>query len=124
MAALWTVNPALGKATASALQSPQPPSAQAVLTPLLNEIAAVPAPFLLALDDYHEVDARPVDELLTFLLEHLPPQLHVVITTRQDPNLPLARLRMRGRLTELRAADLRFTVAVAKARALGILTPV
>ena len=111
LAALQTVDPLLGKAAAAALQSPQPPTAQAVLTPLLNEIAALPDPFILVLDDYHEVDARPVDELLTFLLEHLPPQLHMVITTREDPNLPLARMRARGQLTELRAADLRFATA-------------
>lgn len=110
VAALRTVAPELGQTAAAALQSPQPPPAQAVLTPLLNEIAAVPNPFMLVLDDYHEIDARPVDELLTLLLEHLPPQLHLVITTREDPNLPLARLRVRDQLTELRAADLRLTV--------------
>jgi LuxR family maltose regulon positive regulatory protein len=110
VAALQTVDPALGQATTTTLQAPQLPAAQAVLTPLLNEIAAVPDPFILVLDDYHEVDARPVDELLTFMLDHLPPPLHLVITTREDPNLPLARLRARGQLTELRAADLRFTV--------------
>jgi LuxR family maltose regulon positive regulatory protein len=103
------VDPALGQATATALQAPQAPAAEAVLTPLLNEIAARPEPFTLVLDDYHEVDSRPVDELLTFLLDHQPPGMHLVITTREDPNLPLARLRARGQLTELRAADLRFT---------------
>ena len=110
VAALRTVAPELGQAAAAALQSPQPPPAQALLTPLLNEIAAVGESFMLVLDDYHAVDAHPVDELLTFLLEHMPPQLHLVITTREDPNLPLARLRVRGQLTELRAADLRFTL--------------
>jgi LuxR family maltose regulon positive regulatory protein len=109
VAALRKVAPELGQTAAAALQSPQPPPAQAVLTPLLNEIAAVSDPFMLVLDDYHEVDAHPVDEALAFLLNNLPPQLHLVITTREDPNLPLARLRVRGQLTELRAADLRFT---------------
>jgi LuxR family maltose regulon positive regulatory protein len=109
LAALRTVDPALGQATATALQAPQAPAAEAVLTPLLNEIAARPEPFTLVLDDYHEVDSRPVDELLTFLLDNQSPGLHLVITTREDPNLPLARLRARGQLTELRAADLRFT---------------
>ena len=65
---------------------------------------------MLVLDDYHAVDSRPIDEAMTFLLDNLPPQLHLVITSREDPNLPLARLRVRGLLTELRAADLRFTV--------------
>ena len=68
---------------------------------------------MLVLDDYHAIDSKPVDETLTFLLEHLPPQMHLVITTREDPHLPLARLRARGQLTELRAADLRFTSAEA-----------
>ena len=68
---------------------------------------------ILVLDDYHLIDSRPVDLALTFLLEHLPRQMHLVITTREDPQLPLARLRARGRLTELRAADLRFSPAEA-----------
>jgi LuxR family maltose regulon positive regulatory protein len=67
--------------------------------------------FLVVLDDYHAVDSQPVDNALTFLLDHLPPQMHLVIATREDPHLPLARLRARGQLTELRAADLRFTPA-------------
>ena len=67
----------------------------------------------MVLDDYHVIDSKPVDEALTFLIEHAPPQMHLVITTREDPHLPLARLRARGQLTELRAADLRFTPAEA-----------
>ena len=65
--------------------------------------------FVLVLDDYHVIDARPVDEALTFLLDHLPPGMHLLIATREDPQLPLARLRVRGQLTEVRATDLRFT---------------
>src|SRR6185503_5187011 len=65
--------------------------------------------FILALDDYHMVDARSIDDALTFLIEHLPPQMHLVITTREDPALPIPRLRARGQLIELRASDLRFT---------------
>ena len=68
---------------------------------------------ILVLDDYHVIDSQPVDQALTFLVEHLPPQLHLVIASREDPSLPLARLRARGQLTELRAADLRFTPAEA-----------
>ena len=96
-----------------ALQSPQPPPTEAILTALLNEITTLPDNFVLVLDDYHVIDATAVDDALTFLLEHLPPQMHLVITTREDPQLPLARLRARGQLTELRAADLRFTPAEA-----------
>jgi LuxR family maltose regulon positive regulatory protein len=91
------------------LQTPQPPPLEAILTPLLNALSIAPEPFVLVLDDYHLIDSRPVDQTLTFLLEHLPPRMHMVIATREDPDLPLARLRVRRQLTELRAADLRFT---------------
>ncbi len=99
----------IGKGALSMLQSPQPPPAEAVLTSLINEIAAIPDRIILVLDDYHLIEAQPIHDALTFLLEHLPPQMHLVIATREDPHLPLARLRARGQLTELRAADLRFT---------------
>ena len=79
------------------------------LTNLINEIATIPNNFILVLDDYHLTDSKAVDSALTFLVEHQPPQMHLVITTREDPNLPLARLRVRDQLTELRAVDLRFT---------------
>ncbi len=102
--------PELGKELLTLLQSPQLPSTDSILTTLVNDIAAIPDDFNFVLDDYHVVDAPPVDEALAFLLEHLPPQLHLVMTTREDPNLPLARLRVRGQLTELRAADLRFSL--------------
>ena len=89
-----------------------PPSrhpANSLLTSLLNEISAVPESFILVLDDYHAIDSSAVDQAVAFVVEHLPPQMHLVIATREDPPLPLARLRARGQLTELRAADLRFT---------------
>lgn len=113
VAALQTVKAGIGEGLLAALQSPQPPSIEPILTLLLNEIAAFQGPFVLVLDDYHEIDARSVDQALTFLLEHLPLQMRLVITTREDPHLPLARLRASGQLTELRAADLRFTPAEA-----------
>lgn len=115
VAALRTVAPSLGAELVAALDSPQPPPVDALLPTLLNQIATLPQPALLVLDDYHVLDARPIDQALAFLLERLPPQLHLVITTREDPPLPLARLRARGQLTELRAADLRFTPAEAAA---------
>ncbi len=99
----------VGEGVLGALGSPQPPPIEVVLTALLNEITAVPDRFILVLDDYHLIDAEPVDRALTFLLEHLPPQMHLVIATREDPPLPLPRLRARGQLTEVRATDLRFT---------------
>jgi LuxR family maltose regulon positive regulatory protein len=109
IAALRTIEPNIGKGALSALQSPQPPPAEAILTTLINEIAAIPDRIVLVLDDYHLIEAQPIHDALTFLLEHLPPQMHLVIATREDPHLPLARLRARGQLTELRGADLRFT---------------
>ena len=115
IAALQTVAPGIGEGVLAVLQSPQPPPLESTLTALLNDIAAIPSDVVLVLDDYHVLDARPVDDALAFLVEHLPPRLHLVIATREDPALPLARLRARGQLTELRAADLRFTPSEAAA---------
>ena len=109
VAALQTIAANIGEGVLGVLQSPQPPPTESILTALLNEITTIPDHFILVLDDYHVIDSKPVDHALTFLLEHLPPQMHLVIATREDPHLPLARLRARGQLTELRAADLRFT---------------
>ncbi|WP_211270527.1 LuxR C-terminal-related transcriptional regulator [Paenibacillus jilunlii] len=109
VAALQTVAENIGEDLMSALKSPQPPSIEAFLTVLLNEISALPYPFVLVLDDYHSIDAKAVDTALGFLLEHLPTQMHLVIATRENPQLSLSRLRARGHLTELRDADLRFT---------------
>lgn len=107
--ALQTIVPDLGAAILVMLQTPQPPPLELVLTALLNEIAATPIPLLLVLDDYHLVASQQVDHAVSFLVERLPPQMHLVIATREDPPLPLARLRGRGQLVELRAADLCFT---------------
>jgi len=119
----------IGEGVLAVLQSPQPPSTESILTTLLNEITAASTgsaqavstnsaqttstPIILILDDYHLIDSQSVDKALTFLLEHLPPHMHLIITTREDPNLPLSRLRVRSQLTELRATDLRFTPAEA-----------
>jgi LuxR family transcriptional regulator, maltose regulon positive regulatory protein len=111
VASIQTVSPSTGAGVLSTLHSPQPPPAESILTVLINEIAELPAPFVLMLDDYHAVDSRAVDEALTFLLENLPRQLHLVIGTREDPHLPLAKLRARGQLTEIRAEHLRFNSA-------------
>ncbi|UCC52562.1 MAG: tetratricopeptide repeat protein, partial [Anaerolineaceae bacterium] len=99
----------IGKGALRMLQSPQPLPVEAVLTSLLNEITAVPNRIIFVLDDYHLIESSPIDDALSYLLEHVPPQLHLVIATRVDPHLPLARLRARGRLTEIRASDLRFS---------------
>lgn len=109
VAALQTIAANIGAGALAMLQSPQPPTTDSILTILLNEIAALPDNFIFVLDDYHIIDSKPVDNILTFLLEHLPPQMHLVIATREDPHLPLARLRARSQMTEVRSADLRFT---------------
>ena len=109
IAALQTIAPNIGAGALAVLQSPQPPPAETILTNLLNEITALSDSFILVLDDYHVIDSQPVDQALTFLVDHCRPQMHLVIASREDPPLPLARLRVRGQLTELRAADLRFT---------------
>jgi ATP/maltotriose-dependent transcriptional regulator MalT len=109
VAALQTIAPNIGEGVLGVLRSPQPPPAESILAALLNEITTIEEDFVLVLDDYHVIDAREVDDALAYLLEHLPPLMHLVIATREDPHLPLARLRARGQLSELRAADLRFT---------------
>ena len=112
VAALQTIAPAVGEATLGALHASQPPPADVLLTALLNDLAAL-GDTVLVLDDYHVIESPPIEEALTFFVDHLPPQFRLVIATREDPPLPLARLRARGQLTELRATDLRFTSAEA-----------
>ena len=99
----------LGIAALDLLQSPQASPITSILTTLINDIATFPDSFASVLDDYHVIDAKPVDDGLTFLLKHLPSQMHLVIASREDPNLTLSRLRARDQLNELRAADLRFS---------------
>ena len=106
--ALQTAVPGVGAGVLPLLQSAQPPI-ETVLAAVLNELSAVPNEVDLVLDDYHLVDGPDVRPGIAFLLEHLPPQVHLVISTRADPLLPLARMRARGELVEVRAADLRFT---------------
>ncbi|MFC1879120.1 LuxR C-terminal-related transcriptional regulator [Chloroflexota bacterium] len=109
VAALQSVVSNIGEGVLVMLQSPKLPPAETLLIPLINEIAAIPDRILLVLDDYHVIDAQPVHDALSFLLENMPPQMHLVIATREDPDLPLSRFLARGQLTELRAADLRFS---------------
>jgi LuxR family maltose regulon positive regulatory protein len=139
--ALQTVHPVLGQTTLAALESPQPPPLEPLVTALINDVAALPvgAPLagahladappggdregrpypgdalaiVLVLDDYHAIEATPVHASLDFLLDHLPSQLHLVITSRAEPPLSLARRRARAELAEIRTADLRFTPAEA-----------
>ena len=109
VSALQTIEANMGAGALSLLQSPQPLPTESILNSLINEVAETPRDFILVLDDYHLIEVRPIHDALTFLLDNLPPQMHLVIATRSDPPLPLAHLRGGGELTELRAADLRFT---------------
>lgn len=110
--ALRKLRPGLGEETLTLLrhaQSPAPVELEPILTGLLNEIDAADADLVLVLDDYHAIDSPAVHQAVQFLLDRLPPRLHLVLATRVDPPLHLSRLRARGQLAELRARDLRFT---------------
>ena len=109
IAALRTAAPGVGENALALLQASRPQPIETVLTTLLNDLGAAAGDIVLVLDDYHVIDAREVQDAMAFLLDHLPPGLHVVIASRADPALPLARLRARGKLAEIRAAELRFT---------------
>jgi LuxR family transcriptional regulator, maltose regulon positive regulatory protein len=108
-AALDGAGIAVGERLAPLLRGRQPASLEAVVTAIVNQLAVRPRETALVLDDYHLIQARSVHQSLGFLLEHLPASLRLVVASRADPPLPLARLRARGQLAELRAADLRFT---------------
>ena len=109
IAALRTVASGVGESALTLLQAPQPPPIETVLTALLNDLGTTAGDIVLVLDDYHVIDASDVQDGMAFLLDHLPPWLHVVIASRADPAVPLARWRVRGELAEIRAAELRFT---------------
>ncbi len=98
-----------GKSSMTMLQSPQPPPIETILTSLINELAAVSHKIILVLDDYQRLDSPSVDNSIDFLLENLPQQLHIVLSSWDDPQVPFARLRALDQVTELRASDLRFT---------------
>ena len=109
LAALRTASPGLGASAQALLESPGGAPITTVLTSVINDLAGSDEDVVLVLDDYHVVHAPAIHEAMAFLVDHLPPQLRLVIATRSDPPLPLARLRARGELAEVRAADLRFT---------------
>lgn len=115
VAAFQTVAPAVGATTWARLHAPQPQPIESLISTLLNDLVALPQQHILVLDDFHMVHTPAIQQVITFLLDHLPPQLHLVIATRADPALPLARLRARNDLTEMRATDLQFTAEEAGA---------
>jgi len=109
VAALQTIHAGVGEAALTMLQFPQPPLIEALLTGVINEIVEIATPFVLVLDDFHAITNQQINEAITFLLDNLPPQMHLVLAGRSDPPWPLARLRARREMIELRASDLRFT---------------
>ena len=115
IAALQTVYQDMGRTAREMLQAQGKPTFEKILTPLINDLAETLSqhdrPLLLILDDYQLITARPIHQIVSFLLDYLPPQAHLVIASRTDPDLSLGRLRISGQLNELRAADLRFTVS-------------
>jgi LuxR family maltose regulon positive regulatory protein len=111
LAALQAIDPRIGRAVEPMLATPQPPPPESVLTVLINDIAATEEPFVLVLDDYHLISTLAIHEPLAFLLDHQPTSMHLIIATREDPPLPLSRWRARGQMSEIRQADLQFSLA-------------
>lgn len=107
--ALQTMNAGIGEKVLNTLQSAQTPLIEPLVIDLLNEISTTSSSFILVLDDYHQIDSKDVDQLLAFIVDHQPQQMHLIIVSREDPPVALSRLRAKGQLTELRANDLRFT---------------
>lgn len=112
--ALHRTDPAIGQATLDILQSPNLPPIPILLSHLINDLAQSTQHFILTLDDYHLIQSPAIHNALTFLLENMPPQLHLVIISRTEPPLPIAKLRAKNQITELHAHDLRFTWAEAE----------
>lgn len=108
ISALRTLDPTVGKNALSALMTSQPPSFQTLLTTLINDLAKLNEPCVLVLEDYHVITSTEIDEAVSFLIQHLPESLHLVLITRTDPDVPLPILRARDELVEINAANLRF----------------
>jgi LuxR family maltose regulon positive regulatory protein len=124
IAALKTLQPAFGESTLALLHSPQLPPVESLLTVLINELAVISSRFVLILDDYHLITAKPVHDGLTYLLERMPSKMRILMATRADPPLPLAHFRGRGMMLEIRTDDLRFSRDEAIALFRGMRTPV
>ena len=106
---LRTIFPDIGERAAQVIQFAQNTSIDFIMTTLINEIFATKKDFILVLDDYHVIENPGIDDAIIFLLENLPTNMHLIMTTREDPQLPVARLRARSQLAELRVSDLRFS---------------
>ncbi|MDR3574118.1 MAG: LuxR C-terminal-related transcriptional regulator [Anaerolineaceae bacterium] len=110
VAALQIVQPEIGQTSLAVLDLPQTADIESLVIPLINEISEFPGQMILVLDDYQEISNPEIHQALDFLLDHQPPQFHLIIVTRQDPNLPMARLRARAQLNEIRSQELCFTL--------------
>ena len=108
VAALRTLQPAFGESSSAMLHSGQSFPAESLLTVLINELALLSSPFVLVLDDYHLIMAKPIHDGITYLIEHMLAQMHLVMATRVDPPLPLPHFRGRGVMLEIGTDDLRF----------------
>src|SRR3954454_18754912 len=115
VAALQVACPDVGAEALAMLDTERGLPVEDIVAGIVNDLDVLPGRTVVALDDYHVIDSREVHEAVTYLLDHLPPQVTLAMTTRADPPLPLPRLRARGELLELRAADLRFTTEEAEA---------
>ncbi len=111
IASIQTVRPEIGAGVLAMLRSSPLPHSHTLLTPLINDLTKISERLILVLDDYHSIETESIDQSLDFFIEHLPPSIHLVITSRADPNLSLARNRANRQLNELRGTDLRFTQA-------------
>jgi LuxR family maltose regulon positive regulatory protein len=111
IAAIQSVLEGVGDISTAYLRSPGTPTIEAILTPLLNELADGTEQVVLVLDNYHLISRDEIQKGIAFLIEHQPEQIHLAISTRADPPLPIVRIRAQGQLTELRGDDLRFTQA-------------
>jgi LuxR family maltose regulon positive regulatory protein len=109
IACIQRVDPGVGRATQVILQGPEGADVEFLLTHLINDLTSLETPLVFVLDDYHVITLQAIHQAMAFWLDNMPPQLHLVIATREDPPIPLGRLRARGRMIELRAGDLRFT---------------
>ena len=123
IAALQSVREGVGATALALLYSPQPPAITSILATFINEIAGASGELALVLDDYHLIETQAIHSALAYLLDHLPPQMHLIVSSRTDPPLSLARLRAREQLMELRADDLRFTPEEAAAFLERVLGP-
>lgn len=111
VAALQTISPEIGQGVVSGFQAPQPPPLLDLITGLINDLSRQQMDILLILDDYHLIEVENIHETFNFFIDHLPPNLYLAVCARSDPPLQLSRRRGRGLLCEIRAADLRFSLA-------------